>query len=77
MKITVQQLHVLDNLHRVVMRRKVGGRLTHYLDNEDCGSKIFSLAARGLVAIDSRGVATRVGDPDGIIGVPVRKQATA
>ena len=76
MKITSRQARVLDNLDRIVIRMMYREPVP-FLDGEDCRFQIFSLCARGLVALDANLGWIKIAEADGIVGVPcwpVRKQ---
>ena len=61
MKITAKQSHVLDNLHRIVMRRMASGGFSPHLDGENCRTQVNSLAVKKLIALDRAGVAEKIG----------------
>lgn len=74
MKITAKQAKVLDNLHRIVMRR-VGGRLEPFLDGQSCKIQLNSLGAKRLVDFDASGRPTRVARPVDLTIVQYRRGA--
>ena len=63
MTITPHQSHVLNNLHRIVMRRMANGGFSPHLDGKDCHLQINALAAKKLIVLH-RGN-DRIADPVG------------
>lgn len=63
MKVTTKQLNVLDNLHRITTRR-VGNRMAHFLDGDDCRTQLNSLGAKGLLRRDGMKL-EKIADPTG------------
>ena len=68
MKITSKQSNMLDNLHRIVMRRMSNGRSAPHLDGENCRLQINSLAAKKLIVLDRAGTVERIEGLDATVG---------
>ena len=42
---------MLDNLHRIIVRRMASGRLSPHIDGENCHNQINSLTAKKLIVL--------------------------
>jgi hypothetical protein len=49
MKLTKRQAMLLANMDRLVLRKKMSGKIGIYLDHDDCSSTINSLIVKGAL----------------------------